>query len=189
MPCCTVHSPKLNRAARFFLLSCKTIIYFSYAKGPHSTPAHTNKKASLSTCFFWWWILCDSLIFRLLRAVAKNLRCSRLHSPKNLSRFFGCFDVRSSLQTALSFILLSAKFHLFRCSSSSQHNALRSALCWDPCKAKGPHSTLAHTNKKASLSTCFFLVGGGGFGPPKRNATDLQSAPFGHSGTRPLWSW
>ena len=29
------------------------------------------------------------------------------------------------------------------------------------------------------------LVGAGGFGPPKRNATDLQSAPFGHSGTRP----
>ena len=31
----------------------------------------------------------------------------------------------------------------------------------------------------------FSLVGEGGFGPPKRNATDLQSAPFGHSGTRP----
>ena len=30
-----------------------------------------------------------------------------------------------------------------------------------------------------------FLVGAGGFGPPKRNATDLQSAPFGHSGTLP----
>ena len=29
------------------------------------------------------------------------------------------------------------------------------------------------------------LVGAGGFGPPKRNATDLQSAPFGHSGTLP----
>ena len=29
------------------------------------------------------------------------------------------------------------------------------------------------------------LVGAGGFGPPKRNATDLQSAPFGHSGTPP----
>ena len=24
---------------------------------------------------------------------------------------------------------------------------------------------------------------GGGFEPPKRDATDLQSAPFGHSGT------
>lgn len=31
------------------------------------------------------------------------------------------------------------------------------------------------------------LVGAGGFGPPKRNATDLQSAPFGHSGTRPYY--
>ena len=30
-----------------------------------------------------------------------------------------------------------------------------------------------------------FLVEEGGFEPPKRNATDLQSAPFGHSGTPP----
>ena len=29
------------------------------------------------------------------------------------------------------------------------------------------------------------LVEEGGFEPPKRNATDLQSAPFGHSGTPP----
>ena len=42
-----------------------------------------------------------------------------------------------------------------------------------------------------------YLVGEGGFGPPKQDATDLQSAPFGHSGTRPYsicglkmrWSW
>ena len=29
------------------------------------------------------------------------------------------------------------------------------------------------------------LVGEGGFEPPKHDATDLQSAPFGHSGTPP----
>ena len=29
------------------------------------------------------------------------------------------------------------------------------------------------------------MVEEGGFEPPKRNATDLQSAPFGHSGTPP----
>ena len=29
------------------------------------------------------------------------------------------------------------------------------------------------------------LVEEGGFEPPKRNVTDLQSAPFGHSGTPP----
>ena len=29
------------------------------------------------------------------------------------------------------------------------------------------------------------LVGEGGFEPPKLEATDLQSAPFGHSGTLP----
>ena len=31
----------------------------------------------------------------------------------------------------------------------------------------------------------FFLVDGGGFEPPKAELADLQSAPFGHSGTRP----
>ena len=30
-----------------------------------------------------------------------------------------------------------------------------------------------------------FLVGAGGFGPPKSLTTDLQSAPFGRSGTLP----
>ena len=30
-----------------------------------------------------------------------------------------------------------------------------------------------------------FLVGAGGFEPPKSSTTDLQSAPFGHSGTLP----
>ena len=39
------------------------------------------------------------------------------------------------------------------------------------------------------------LVGGGGFEPPKSLTTDLQSAPFGHSGNLPYpivcrrWSW
>ena len=30
-----------------------------------------------------------------------------------------------------------------------------------------------------------FLVGAGGFEPPKLKAADLQSVPIGHSGTRP----
>ena len=38
--------------------------------------------------------------------------------------------------------------------------------------------------KKALLAKCF-LVGAGGFGPPKSLTTDLQSAPFGHSGILP----
>ena len=41
-------------------------------------------------------------------------------------------------------------------------------------------------NKKTSISEEMnVLVEEGGFEPPKRNATDLQSAPFGHSGTPP----
>ena len=32
------------------------------------------------------------------------------------------------------------------------------------------------------------MVDGGGFEPPKAELADLQSAPFGHSGTRPYMS-
>ena len=35
------------------------------------------------------------------------------------------------------------------------------------------------------LFCSLLMVEEGGFEPPKRNATDLQSAPFGHSGTPP----
>ena len=35
------------------------------------------------------------------------------------------------------------------------------------------------------MTKLFLLVGEGGFEPPKRIATDLQSAPFGHSGILP----
>ena len=41
-------------------------------------------------------------------------------------------------------------------------------------------------NPAVWLGSC--LVGGGGFEPPKSSTTDLQSAPFGHSGILP-WSW
>ena len=42
------------------------------------------------------------------------------------------------------------------------------------------------TNKKGtSCEVPFLLVGAGGFGPPKSVTTDLQSAPFGRSGTLP----
>ena len=33
----------------------------------------------------------------------------------------------------------------------------------------------------------FFVVGEDGFEPSKRNAADLQSVPFGHSGTPPYY--
>ena len=35
---------------------------------------------------------------------------------------------------------------------------------------------------------CTFVVGKGGFEPPKSETTDLQSAPFGHSGISPYSS-
>ena len=49
--------------------------------------------------------------------------------------------------------------------------------------------TLHQSVKSSDYSV---LVGRGGFEPPKSLTADLQSAPFGHSGTYPYkknWSW
>ena len=35
------------------------------------------------------------------------------------------------------------------------------------------------------IKSCRFSMGGDGFEPSKSETTDLQSAPFGHSGTLP----
>ena len=40
-------------------------------------------------------------------------------------------------------------------------------------------------NYRANTSVCSIMVGEGGFEPPKSLTTDLQSAPFGHSGIPP----
>ena len=40
-------------------------------------------------------------------------------------------------------------------------------------------------HKKAPRMRCFFVVGRGGFEPPKSKTSDLQSDPFGHSGICP----
>ena len=44
---------------------------------------------------------------------------------------------------------------------------------------------LIETTKKVPISQHFQMVEGDGFEPSKQEATDLQSAPFGHSGTPP----
>ena len=40
-------------------------------------------------------------------------------------------------------------------------------------------------NQSKRYTTCSDVVGEGGFEPPKLEAADLQSVPFGHSGTPP----
>ena len=54
-------------------------------------------------------------------------------------------------------------------------------------KCKKVRSIKSHQTKKGILQAGAFLclVGESGFEPLKQDATDLQSAPFGHSGTLP----
>ena len=49
----------------------------------------------------------------------------------------------------------------------------------------GSLTILSHQTKRQDDVLPFCLVGAGGFGPPKSVTTDLQSAPFGRSGTLP----
>ena len=49
----------------------------------------------------------------------------------------------------------------------------------------GPSVIALMKNSPAPKGAGLFLVGAGGFGPPKSVTTDLQSAPFGRSGTLP----
>ncbi len=48
-------------------------------------------------------------------------------------------------------------------------------------------TTTIHTKQAPCHLAWGCLVDGGGFEPPKAKLTDLQSVPFGHSGTRPYW--
>ncbi len=45
--------------------------------------------------------------------------------------------------------------------------------------------TMYRTKKASSMSWLFNMVEGDGFEPSKAEPADLQSAPFGHSGTPP----
>ena len=58
--------------------------------------------------------------------------------------------------------------------------------CPPDCSISSFESVLSHQKKDQHPKVLvFFLVGEDGFEPSKRNAADLQSVPFGHSGTPP----
>ena len=58
------------------------------------------------------------------------------------------------------------------------------------CRLSNPSSKYPYQTKKPSpLGLGFGLVGEDGFEPSKRYAADLQSVPFGHSGTPPYEVW
>ena len=52
-------------------------------------------------------------------------------------------------------------------------------------KARSSFALQGDVNAKKQPKSCFFVVERGGFEPPKSLTTDLQSAPFGHSGISP----
>lgn len=81
--------------------------------------------------------------------------------------------------------------------TSRQSVTAREACCliiWLPlpCGSRAPPKTsgferLPHSPRKRhnQIGCVFFVVGGGGFEPPKSETSDLQSDAFGHSAIRP----
>ena len=67
-------------------------------------------------------------------------------------------------------------------SLHSWHKQTDSLLCGETTDR--PFKSLT-TKKTNPFGLVFFVVGEDGFEPSKRNAADLQSVPFGHSGTPP----
>ena len=66
----------------------------------------------------------------------------------------------------------------------------------EPPRIRASSDTLSHTQKGHTVWYVLFVVGRGGFEPPKSKTSDLQSDPFGRSGICPymilsvgvLWS-
>ena len=73
------------------------------------------------------------------------------------------------------------------CFSAEKPRRLQRATGTLPRAAFQIHRSLIPipTKKTPSFDGVFLLVGEGGFEPPKAMLTDLQSAPFGHSGIPP----
>ena len=68
---------------------------------------------------------------------------------------------------------------------SKVHNGAVAVGRCERLLCNGSSSTLCRKKITALIQCCYFLVGRGGFEPPKAVPTDLQSAPFGHSGIFP----
>ena len=114
------------------------------------------------------------------------------HSAK---QNFTCPEGRISLKNRLQskrFLLVGEEGFDYICSRREQIKVLMRS---DPHQAT-VHRTVAFTwvrirlpfsskQKTSPSGLVFYLVGEDGFEPSKRNAADLQSVPFGHSGTPP----
>ena len=71
------------------------------------------------------------------------------------------------------------KFACIRVSELHTQSVLHSPQVYFTCRRQ------ISLKKARCEASGFFLVGEDGFEPSKRNAADLQSVPFGHSGTPP----
>ena len=86
-----------------------------------------------------------------------------------------------------------AKAFAFRFTCKQTCLQAKERTTFSQAKRVSESSAIPHRKTKKTLQRVSFVVGDGGFGPPKSVTTDLQSAPFGRSGNPPYccknWSW
>ena len=119
---------------------------------------------------------------------------SSSYAPRTAQRGFAPHHAVSRGATAFTAKKVHARRVLFPRSGWTaaqppiRHASLRLAMqfCAKTAPRGVPRGHRFH-HKKSPTQTCraFLVVGAGGFGPPKALPADLQSVPFGHSGTLP----
>ena len=140
-----------------------------------------------------WSLPCgqsDRIVATLLRRTA-NIRLAVARRIGFLSRPLSPTQKASAMQ--MPFVLVGAGGFVTTCSWQS-HSLGEFLDGWTPSFWRSQkRNSLAVVSSAIALvkksvmpeGITLFLVGAGGFGPPKSVTTDLQSAPFGRSGTLP----
>ena len=98
--------------------------------------------------------------------------------------FLSCAQTKTEHLSILCLLVGGGGFAFLRKSHAGCN--MHPACCQEPAfESTAPILNLEGKTKTEYLSILCLLVGGGGFEPPKSLTTDLQSAPFGHSGNLP----
>jgi hypothetical protein len=82
--------------------------------------------------------------------------------------------------------VLKPHIHTIIIAGGCQYRSMRTVITLKPCSVKRLRKRISPTSTRSTR-----MVVGGGFEPPKASPTDLQSVPFGRSGTPPrasVWS-
>ena len=124
-----------------------------------------------------------ALIRTCLRAAPSVTACA-VPPSSGRKAFVFCAQTKTEHLSILCLLVGGGGFAFLRKSHAGCN--MHPACCQEPAfESIAPILNFESKTKTEHLSILCLLVGGGGFEPPKSLTTDLQSAPFGHSGNLP----